>query len=145
MYHQSVCTCTGMNSACMMSLLLPYRAQLTLPWHCLTSREGHQFVKVRLVCLGTLTKVSIIMDFDLTMLNNNDNDNLESISPEDRTKLMEELICKCKNVLTQNPSNLCCKYAVEYLSSEKANDSSNKIGTCAFTCLLAMSFNVENH
>jgi creatine kinase len=81
------------------------------------------------------------MDFDLTMLNNNDNDN--PISLEDRTKLMEELLCKCKNVLTQNPSNLCCKYAVEYLSSEKGNNTSDKIGTCAFRCLLALSFHME--
>lgn len=83
-----------------------------------------------------------MIDFDLTMLDNNDNGNLESISPEDKAKLLEELICKCKSVLTQNPSNLCCKYAFEYLSSEKANDSSN-IGTCSFTFLLGLSFNVE--
>lgn len=47
------------------------------------------------------------------------------ISPEDRAKLTEQLITKCKEVLQQNPNNRCCKFAAEYLKSDEAKSLSN--------------------
>jgi hypothetical protein len=47
------------------------------------------------------------------------------ISPEDRSKLTEQLISKCQEVLKQNPNNRCCKFSVQYLGSDHARSLSN--------------------
>ena len=43
---------------------------------------------------------------------------LDCSSPKMRSKSLEELVAKCQQVLKQNPNNRCCKYAIDYLSSE---------------------------
>jgi len=59
----------------------------------------------------------------------------ENVSPEMRSKFIEDLVLKCKDVLTQNPNNRCCRVAIDYLVSDTAKSLSN-VGKKFSPCII---------
>ncbi len=49
-----------------------------------------------------------------------------SLTPEIRAKAVDDLILKCKDILKENQKNRCCKYAIEFLSSDETKNLSNE-------------------
>ena len=51
---------------------------------------------------------------------------IKEMTPEMKDALTLEIVKKCKDILKKYPSNLCCKYTIEYLESEEGKSLSNE-------------------
>eukprot|EP00957_Ditylum_brightwellii_P103320 7874299-Ditylum_brightwellii.AAC.1 len=57
------------------------------------------------------------------------------MTPEVRDSLLSELLAKCKEVLSENPNNRCCKHAIQYLNSDEGKNMSNEDAMTFYKCI----------